>query len=650
MIIRDKPRGGAPEEMQVGLSWIVAPKMGRKSGNKEEVPEDIGAFEAREYLRKRLVGKEVIFKKLYSVPIGPSGNRDCGLVYVDGDEYSLNERLVEEGLVEVIKRRQNEESLVYKRLIELEEAAKEGKKGKWCPVGEKRSFKRRSVLQEVSAETAESLKGKSFKENAIVEYVQSADQMRIALCMSKDKGEWQMITLRLSGIKCRPESSSLVEESKFIVESRLLQRDVMVKIESLQRTGDNPILFGSVFGGRDLANNIAVALLKEGYASIIDATLKLVPDPAAYRSALAEAKSKRLRIWKDYKGGDEGKGGAGGAGGVGGGEGNKSGVGGSGANGMYNGKETFDGKVIEIINGDALNVLTNKEKVVKKVFLASIRPPPRRADVAPDQKIRALYDTPYMFEAREFLRKKLIGKTVKVIVDYVQPKNENFPEKTCATVMLGNVNIGEALVSRGLATVVKYRADEERKATNYDLLMDGEMKAEKAKKGLHGKEGQAKKIVDLSFDSSKAKSFMPFLIKSGSMGVRKDGCVEHVYSSSRIKVFIPKENCLINLIVGGINADKASESKYGQEGFELVKSLVHQRDVQVCVENMDKVGNFIGYVYYEVEGGNWKNLSLTLIEKGLATIRDARDGEMIKAEEEAKKEKIGLWAEWVPEG
>ncbi|XP_053212454.1 staphylococcal nuclease domain-containing protein 1-like [Panonychus citri] len=127
MIIRDKPRGGAPEEMQVGLSWIVAPKMGRKSGNKEEVPEDIGAFEAREYLRKRLVGKEVIFKKLYSVPIGPSGNRDCGLVYVDGDEYSLNERLVEEGLVEVIKRRQNEESL-YKRLIELEEAAKKGRK------------------------------------------------------------------------------------------------------------------------------------------------------------------------------------------------------------------------------------------------------------------------------------------------------------------------------------------------------------------------------------------------------------------------------------------------------------------------------------------------------------------------------------------
>lgn len=631
IIIRDKPRGAAPEEIQVGLSWIIAPKMGRKSGNKEEIPEDIGAFEAREFLRKRLVGKEIIFKKLYSVPIGPGGSRDCGLIYLDNDEQSINEKLIDEGLAEVIKRRQNEESPIYKRMIELEEAAKEGKKGKWAPVGEKKSFKRRIVHQELSQDTAESLKNKTFKENAIVEYIQSADQMRISLLVNKEKHEWQMITLRLSGIKCRNDSQ-LAEESKFFVESRILQRDVLVKIESLQRTGDNPILFGSVFGGRDNANNIAIALLKEGYGTIIDVTLKLTPDPAQYRAAVADAKARKVRIWKDYKGGVDGK------------------SGGAGENGVEGaGKTSFDGKVIEIINGDALNIISNKDGQVKKVFLASIRPPPRRADIAPDQKVRALYDTPYMFEAREFLRKKLIGKNVKVIVDYVQPKNENFPEKTCATVMLGGVNIGEALVSRGLASVVKYRADEERKASNYDVLLDSEIKAEKAKKGIHGKEAQGKKVVDLSFDVSKAKGFMPFLIKSGQGGPRKDGLVEHVFSASRIKVFIPKENCLINLIIGGINADKPNDSKYGQAGFELVKSLVHQRDIQCSIENMDKVGNYIGYVYYETEPGHWKNLSLTLIEKGLASIRDARDAEMIRAEEEAKKEKIGLWADWVPE-
>ena len=33
---------------------------------------------------------------------------------------------------------------------------------------------------------------------------------------------------------------------------------------------------------------------------------------------------------------------------------------------------------------------------------------------ASGQRVRALYDIPYMFEAREFLRKKLIGKKVLV--------------------------------------------------------------------------------------------------------------------------------------------------------------------------------------------------------------------------------------------
>ena len=42
-----------------------------------------------------------------------------------------------------------------------------------------------------------------------------------------------------------------------------------------------------------------------------------------------------------------------------------------------------------------------------------------------------------MFEAREFLRKKLIGQSVHVTVDYIQAANNDFPEKTCATVTIG---------------------------------------------------------------------------------------------------------------------------------------------------------------------------------------------------------------------
>lgn len=56
---------------------------------------------------------------------------------------------------------------------------------------------------------------------------------------------------------------------------------------------------------------------------------------------------------------------------------------------------------------------------------------------------RPLYDVPYFFEAREFMRKKLIGKKVQVSVDYIKPastdKEHPYPERTCATVTAGGV-------------------------------------------------------------------------------------------------------------------------------------------------------------------------------------------------------------------
>lgn len=55
----------------------------------------------------------------------------------------------------------------------------------------------------------------------------------------------------------------------------------------------------------------------------------------------------------------------------------------------------------------------------------------------PGRQFRPLYDIPFMFEAREFLRKRLIGKKVQVTVDYVQPANQQFPERSCCTVSIG---------------------------------------------------------------------------------------------------------------------------------------------------------------------------------------------------------------------
>lgn len=48
-------------------------------------------------------------------------------------------------------------------------------------------------------------------------------------------------------------------------------------------------------------------------------------------------------------------------------------------------------------------------------------------------------------------------------------------------------NVAEALVSKGLATVVKYRQDDDQRSSKYDDLMTAENKAIKSQLGLHSK-------------------------------------------------------------------------------------------------------------------------------------------------------------------
>merc|ERR1719259_578819 len=179
--------------------------------------------------------------------------------------------------------------------------------------------------------------------------------------------------------------------------------------------------------------------------------------------------------------------------------------------------------------------------------------PPRLEEGAERGKtFRALYDIPYMFEAREFLRKKLIGHNVQVIVDYIQPANNDFPEKTCTTVMIGETNVAEALVSRGLATVVRYAADDQR-SSRYDELLTAEDKAKKSNKGLHNKKANTtRRIADVSGDVARSKQFLPFLQQKG----RLQAVVEFVASASRYRLYIPRETCVITFLLSGISCPR----------------------------------------------------------------------------------------------
>lgn len=158
--------------------------------------------------------------------------------------------------------------------------------------------------------------------------------------------------------------------------------------------------------------------MSEGFARCVDWSMIHVKNDK-HKLYLAEkaAKDKRLHLWKDYV--------------------------------PSKPAEELTGTVQEITGADSMIVRMNNGEN-KRIFLSSIRPPMRdkklTAAVGDENKpptrskdFRPLYDIPWMFEAREFLRKKLIGKQVKVIVDYTQPAVENFREKVCCTVLIGKV-------------------------------------------------------------------------------------------------------------------------------------------------------------------------------------------------------------------
>merc|ERR1712142_827811 len=278
------------------------------------------------------------------------------------------------------------------------------------------------------------------------------------------------------------------------------------------------------------------------------------------------------------------------------------------------------------------------------------------------QGFKPLYDIPFMFEAREFLRKKLIGHQVQVTVDYIQQAkaaqdgDPGFPEKTCCTVMIGGVNVAEALVSKGLATVVRYAAGNDERSSKYDDLLQAEQKAEKTGKGMHDKKNiPSHRASDMSGNVMKCKQFLPFLQRAGRMS----GLVEFVASGSRFRVYIPRETCIITFLLGGISCAKGARTMpkgeiiqadpYGDECSHHVMEMVLQRDVEIEVETIDKAGNFIGYLFVDNT-----NLSIHLANEGFASMhftagRSPYANQIKTAEDNAKNAKRRIWTNYTEE-
>ena len=248
------------------------------------------------------------------------------------------------------------------------------------------------------------------------------------------------------------------------------------------------------------------------------------------------------------------------------------------------------------MNGDAIVVKPSGTDEYKKIFFSSLRPPrgqPKDDGIVENgpsrygKRGRPLYDIPYMFEAREFLRKKLVGKKVNVHIDYIKPASDGYPERQCATVTSSDINIAEALISKGLATALRHRQDDDQRSTCYDDLLAAENRAFKNGKGLHSKKDPpAHRIADLSGDVSKSRQFLPFLQRAG----RSNAVVEFVASGSRFRLYLPKETCLLTFLLAGISCPRmktfnpagaqiSDDEPFGTEAYAFSKETALQHEV-----------------------------------------------------------------------
>ncbi|EFZ03763.1 nuclease and tudor domain protein [Metarhizium robertsii] len=589
-------------ERNFSLAYVTAPHLRREG-------DEPFAFQSREYLRNLVVGKPIQCTIQYTIP---NSGREFGTAKLkDGGE--LPDELVKAGWLKVRedagRKEENEE--VLERLEKLrgyESEAKAEGKGLWAGTG--------GVIEVQNdlggPEFMKEWKGKTV--DGVVERVLSGDRLLVRLLLSEKK-HVQPMTL-IAGIRT-PATERTVpstgttqpaeefgNEARQFVESRLLQRQVKVEIVGASPQGQ---LVASIIHPR---GNIAEFLLQDGLARCNDFHSTMLGEKmAALRSAEKQAQSKKLRLHKHHV-----------------------------AKAVGDNQEMT---VSKIVGADTIFV-KNKAGAEKRISFSSIRGP----------RTNEASESPFREEAKEFLRQKLIGKHVKISIDGKKPASEGFEAKEVATVTEKGKNIALMLVEAGWASVIRHRKDDTDRASNYDELLAAQEKAKEELKGMwSGKPQKAKQYTDLSENAQKAKIMLATLQRQKKVPAIVDFCK----AGSRFTVLIPRENVKLTMVLGGIRAPRAPRADgeggepFGKEALDLANRRCNQRDCEVDIHDMDKVGGFIGALYI-----NRENFAKILVEEGLASVhaysaeKSGNSTELFAAEKKAKEARKGLWHDYDP--
>lgn len=398
------------------------------------------------------------------------------------------------------------------------------------------------------------------------------------------------------------------DEAHAFVEARLLQRGVTVKVVGVS---PNNVVVAEV---RHPMGNIADFILQAGLARCWDAhSTWLGGDMATLRQSEKQARDGRLGLFKGHV---------------------------AQSNGPAAGE--IEATVGRVISADQL-IVRNKAGADKKVNLSSVRQPKPSDDK----------QAPFGAEAKDFLRKLLIGKRVRVKIDGKRPATEGYDEREMATIMLNGKNVGLHLVENGFASVIRHRMDDADRSPIYDELLAAEEAAQKAGTGMwNPKPPKKTEYVDYSASLDQAKRQMGMFSRQS----RIPAVVDFVKSGSRFTVLVPRDNAKLTFVLSCVSCPRSARGPndqaepFGQEAHDLANRRCMQRDVEIEVEGTDKVGGFIGTMYI-----NRENFAKSLIDEGFASVhaysaeKSVHGNELFAAETKAKEARLGMWRDWTPE-
>ena len=566
--------------------------------------------EAFEFIREKIVGKEIEFND-YDL-----GEKMAADIFVDGK--NLAHLLVSQGLGRYFQAGQKT-SIYYDDLVQADQDARVQKKGQYAETDienkdkkKKKKTKKPTLESVLGTEVTGWIEEVNFKLDFQV-YIREIDEI---------------IQASFAGVSIPVIGKEHMATFRNFCGKNVLQRLRKFKLKQLADVSGTTALFLVELGLTD-QDSVLKGLFTKGFARLdkeASSKLELV-EMLCLKSLQDEGMIHGKGIWKDYKGKmpmtekkadtnpDLAK---------------------------LLASPEFEAVVVAVHSGDTFTVETPKQQPYRISFsnlkAKSMGNPVKGED-----------SQPWAFEAKEALRKKIIGKTVRVKLDNI--RNVVTEERTfdviTGTLYLDNQPVALELIEKGLLGLVPPRLTDPASAAIV-VYSEAAKKAETLKKGIHSDQKPLRRFWDLSRPENRKKAKTEFSLES-----HKDVCagvVENVISATRFKIRFDQENCYFILSLNSIkgvpnNVNNKTEEKWANEALELSKKMASQRDVKFQIEQVDKNGVAHGNIVIGKE-----NMSVTLLKKGLVFVeksfRYSKYLDEYQAYQDAAKEsKKGIWGD-----